>query len=85
MSAEQSVKYVLVTGASRGIGRACALRFAEEGWHVFLNCRSSLDELEEVRQEIKAHLPGSCTLVPGDVGNPEDVRKIFERIYQVCP
>ena len=53
MSATQSVKYVLVTGASRGIGRACALRFAEEGWHVFLNCRSSLEELEEVRQIFK--------------------------------
>ncbi|MBM6947965.1 elongation factor P 5-aminopentanone reductase [Mordavella massiliensis] len=85
MSAEQSVKYVLVTGASRGIGRACALRFAKEGWHVFLNCRSSLDELEEVRQEIQNEFPGHCTPVPGDVGNPEDVRKIFEKIYQVCP
>ena len=59
MSAEQSVKYVLVTGASRGIGRACALRFAKEGWHVFLNCRSSLDELEEVRQEIQNEFPGA--------------------------
>ncbi len=85
MSAKQSVKYVLVTGASRGIGRACALRFAEEGLHVFLNCRSSLEELEKVRREIQEQLPGRCTLVPGDVGNPEEVRQIFEKIYQFCP
>ena len=85
MSATQSVKYVLVTGASRGIGRACALRFAEEGWHVFLNCRSSLEELEKVWQEIQEQLPGQCTLVPGDVGNPEEVRQIFKKIYQLCP
>ena len=70
MSATQSVKYVLVTGASRGIGRACALRFAE---------------LEKVWQEIQEQLPGQCTLVPGDVGNPEEVRQIFKKIYQLCP
>ena len=85
MSATQSVKYVLVTGASRGIGRACALRFAEEGRHGFLNCRSSLGELEKVWQEIQEQLPGQCTLVPGDVGNPEEVRQIFKKIYQLCP
>lgn len=79
------MKSVLITGASRGIGRACALRFAREGWHVFLNCRSSLEELEQVRQEI-THLPGgSCTCVPGDVGDPEAVRQIFRRIYQLVP
>ena len=78
-------KYALITGASRGIGRACALRFAREGWHVFVNCRSSLEELEEVQEEIQKHLPGHCTLVPGDVGSPADVRQIFEKIYQICP
>ena len=85
MSAKPSAKYALITGASRGIGRACALRFAREGWHVFLNCRSSLEELEEVQEEIQKHLPGDCTLVPGDVGSPADVRQIFEKIYQICP
>lgn len=85
MSAKPSAKYALITGASRGIGRACALRFAREGWHVFLNCRSSLDELSEVQREINSHFPGDCTLVPGDVGSPADVRQIFEKIYQICP
>ena len=38
-------KQILVTGASRGIGKACAIHFAKEGWHVFLNCRKSISEL----------------------------------------
>lgn len=78
-------KYILVTGSSRGIGRSIALKFASEGYHVFLNCRHSLEKLELVRQEILADGRGSCTLVPGDVGNPEDVRKIFRTIHTVCP
>lgn len=78
-------KYILVTGASRGIGRSIALKFASEGYHVFLNCRRSLDELTKVQDEIAAMEHGSCTLVPGDVGNPEAVRKIFEQIHAVCP
>ncbi len=79
-----SKKYVFITGASRGIGRAAALCFASAGWHVFLNCHRSIAELEKVRSEIDADTAGSCTLVPGDVGNPEEVDRIFRRIYQSC-
>ena len=39
-------KQILVTGASRGIGKACAIHFAKEGWHVFLNCSKSISELQ---------------------------------------
>lgn len=78
-------KYILVTGASRGIGRSIALKFASEGYHVFLNCRKSLDQLKEVQQEILA-MPGrSCTLVPGDVGDPDATRQIFSQIHALCP
>lgn len=77
-------KYILVTGSSRGIGKAIALKFAAEGFHVFLNCRSSLEKLSQVQEEILAN-GGSCTPVPGDVGNPEEVRKIFSTIHSCCP
>ena len=49
-------KYVLITGASRGIGRACALAFARNHFHVFLNCRHSLDALHQVAKEILDYL-----------------------------
>ena len=47
-------KYILVTGASRGIGRSAALIFAAGGYHVFLNCSRSLPELREVQAQIEA-------------------------------
>ena len=77
-------KYVLITGASRGIGRACALAFARNHYHVFLNCRHSLDALQEVEQEILA-AQGSCTLLPGNVGDPDEVREMFSVIESHCP
>lgn len=77
-------KYVLVTGSSRGIGKCAALKFASEGYHVFLNCRRSLDELAKVQEEITA-MGGSSTLLPGDVGSPETVRQIFAQIRALCP
>src|SRR5699024_10683388 len=67
-------KKVLVTGSSRGIGRACALAFAQAGYHVFINCRNSLDRLNALEREI-LNLGGTCTKVPGDVGNPDEVRR----------
>ena len=75
-------KYAFVTGSSRGIGRAIALRLAAEGYHIFLNCSRSFDALEETRREIETI--GTCTLVPGDIGNPDTVRKIFHTIAKTC-
>lgn len=77
-------KTVLVTGASRGIGRAIALTFAKNGYHVFLNCNHSITELEKVRAEIEAIPGASCDMAIGDVGNSESVGKMFKRIYASC-
>lgn len=77
-------KTVLVTGASRGIGRAIAIKFAKSGYHVFLNCRHSVAALEAVEAEINAQSSGSCELCIGDVGDSGDVKKIYEQIYKNC-
>ena len=77
-------KNVLITGASRGIGRSTALLFADKGFHVFLNCRKSIEELQQVQQEIEKKHPNCATIVAGNVGNPEDVRSIFRKIYRHC-
>lgn len=77
-------KYVLVTGASRGIGRSTALLFAENGYHVFLNCCRSAGKIEEVKKEIDSAGRGSCEIIMGDVGNPRDVNNIFEKIGRTC-
>lgn len=75
-------KTVLVTGASRGIGKEVALRFAAEGYHVFINANQSIDALEEVKELIQSKYNTNCTLVPGDVGNPDDVRQMFQKISE---
>lgn len=77
-------KNVLITGASRGIGRSTALLFADKGFHVFLNCNKSIEELQQVQQEIERNHPKCSTIVTGNVGNPEDVRSIFREIYSHC-
>jgi len=66
-------KIALITGASRGIGAAVALRFAEEGAHVVLAART-IGGLEEVDDAIRS-LGGSATLVPIDL---RDFSKIDE-------
>ncbi len=44
---------VLVTGSSRGIGRAIALRLAQDGFDVIVHCRSGIDEAQAVAAEIE--------------------------------
>lgn len=77
-------KTVLITGASRGIGKACALMFAENGYHVFLNCFKSVEQLQKVKEEIEAIPGASCDLVPGDVGNPEAVEEMATQVLTKC-
>ena len=69
----------LITGASRGIGRAVALRLAREGAQVALFART-VSDLEQVAQEVEA-AGGRALVVPGDGRKEEDVvRAIQETI-----
>ncbi len=68
----------LVTGASRGIGRAVALRLAAEGARVMVNYRSDAAAAESVVTEIEAH-GGKAVAVGADVGSPEEALELVER------
>lgn len=76
-------KYVLVTGSSRGIGRACALAFARSGYHVFINAARSVELLYKLGEELKK-AGASFTCVPGDVSSPDQVSRIFDVIRSEC-
>ena len=47
-------KTVLITGSSRGIGRAAALRYAKEKYNIVLNCKNSTARMDEVLREVSA-------------------------------
>ncbi|HWV16379.1 MAG TPA: 3-oxoacyl-ACP reductase FabG [Cellvibrio sp.] len=71
------MKRVLVTGSSRGIGRAIALRLAQDGFHIVVHCRSKREQAEAVRLEIET-AGGSADIVQFDVAERATARVILE-------
>lgn len=69
-------KVALITGASRGIGRAIALRFAQDGINVVINYKSDRDGAAEV-EKLCAALGVETLTVQGDVSKLSDVEKMF--------
>lgn len=72
-------KIALVTGSSRGIGRAIALALAKEGADLYVHYRSSKKGADEVVQEIEA-LGRRAWTVSGDVRRYEDLRALFQSV-----
>ena len=73
-------RVALVTGASRGIGRAVARRFAREGAHLILNARTQ-GALEELDDEIRT-LGGHATLVPADLTDYSKIDEMGAAVFQ---
>ena len=75
-----SGKIALVTGASRGIGRAMALMLAREGAHVIATART-VGGLEELDDDIRK-AGGAATLVPLDIKDAEGVDRLGAAIFE---
>ena len=76
-------KYALVTGASRGIGRAIAEMLASDGYHLYLTCIHSGEILSAFAAELAGRYSVSCTPFVGDMGNFDDVSALFASIEQL--
>jgi len=70
-------KAAIVTGASRGIGRAIALRLAQDGFAVAVNYASRAQDAEEVVRAIEA-AGGRAIALQGDVAQAGDCARLFE-------
>lgn len=74
-------KTVVVTGASRGIGRAVSIYYAQNGFNVCICCRKNSEMLEKVRQEI-LNYGVECIAYTGDIGNFQKCETFFKLIAQ---
>jgi acetoacetyl-CoA reductase/3-oxoacyl-[acyl-carrier protein] reductase len=74
-------KTALITGASRGIGRAIALEMAREGAKVAVNYQSSEAKAQEVADEIN-HAGGACILVKANLADPKEARAMVKKVAE---
>jgi acetoacetyl-CoA reductase/3-oxoacyl-[acyl-carrier protein] reductase len=72
-------KTALVTGASRGIGRAVAVELARQGARVAVNYQSNDARAQEVAREI-AGLGGTCILVKANLADPREARAMVQKV-----
>lgn len=74
-------KTVLITGSSKGIGKAIALRFAKEGYNLVINGSKDKEKLEETKAEIEK-FNVACLAFLGDMGDYHKVKELFKLIKE---
>lgn len=77
-------RYALVTGASRGIGRAIAIELAKDGCSILLNYKSNHAAAEEAKRLIE-EAGGEAELMPFDVSQPDAINAALDKWFAAHP
>lgn len=78
------MKYALVTGASRGIGKAVALRLAKRGFSTIINYLNNHEAAEQVKREIEQE-GGYAELLPFDASQPQQIEAAIDQWESAHP
>lgn len=78
----QIKKPVLITGSSRGIGKAIAIKFASEGYPVIITGKNSTQQLAQLEQSIHETYHVPCMSFLGDLSDYETARQLFMKIEE---
>ncbi len=77
----RSKKTALITGASRGIGSACAHAFAAAGYDLYLTCLHSEQALHDLKAELELTYSVKCSASVCDAGDYTSVHALFSDIH----
>lgn len=80
-TSNDSAKIAFITGASRGIGSAIAIRLAKSGYDIWANYRSNHQAAEQLKQKI-TDLGRECTLLPFDVCKEQQVKDSLSNLVE---
>ncbi len=83
MTGDNTRKCAMITGASRGIGKATAEIFARHGYDLILTCSSSMDTLRSLADNLESLCGIQCLPVQADMGSEEDVLRLFSRTQRL--
>ena len=72
-------KTALITGASAGIGKAFALKFAQEGWNLVVTARRE-PQLEELAKKLREQYKINVTIILADLANPDAPGNIYQEL-----
>ncbi len=74
---------VLITGASRGIGKEIAISFASKKDNLYLTCKNNIEELEKFARELSDTYGIMCQAFKCDAGNYHQVEEMFSNIEDI--